>query len=58
VAAYLFGSAAAGRATDLSDIDIALVLEQAQFLSSDRLEMELEIEDQIVRVCEIAKADV
>lgn len=44
--AYLFGSAARGEATPLSDVDIALVLETGATISS-RLHLELEIEDDI-----------
>ncbi len=58
VAAYLFGSAAEGRATPLSDVDIALVIDQVKFSNSNRLQLELEIEDQISQVCKIPNADV
>ena len=58
LAAYLFGSTAEGRATPLSDVDIALVFDQARFSASNRLQLELEIEDQVSQVCEIPNADV
>jgi hypothetical protein len=56
--AYLYGSAASGRATPLSDVDIALVMEEQEFDPAQRLELELKIEDQLVQACEIAELDV
>lgn len=56
--AYLYGSVAAGRATPLSDVDIALVLIEGQYEPSKRLELELKIEDEIAQSCGIAEIDV
>lgn len=56
--AYLYGSAAGGRATPLSDVDIALVLVEGQFDPKKRLVLELKIEDDIVRTCGLIKVDV
>jgi hypothetical protein len=56
--AYLYGSVAAGRATPLSDVDIALVLIEGQYDPSKRLELELKIEDEIARTCRIGEIDV
>ncbi len=53
--AYLYGSAASGRDTPLSDIDIALVLNQAQFNPNDRLKHELQLEDVITQHCDLPK---
>jgi predicted nucleotidyltransferase len=58
VAAYLFGSVAQDQATPLSDVDIALVFSQEKYSSLMRLELELEIEDQVSRVCEIPNVEV
>ena len=58
VLAYLYGSAASGRATPLSDVDIALVMEEEGFDPARRLDIELKIEDQLVQACEIADLDV
>jgi predicted nucleotidyltransferase len=56
--AYLYGSQASGQATPLSDVDIALVLEEGRYDPTQRLRLELQIEDDFVRVCDIPKADV
>lgn len=56
--AYLYGSTARGRATPLSDIDIALVVNKDEFDPVDRLKLELEIEEQIVNACELRQAEV
>jgi predicted nucleotidyltransferase len=56
--AYLFGSAATGRTTPLSDIDIALVLFEGQIDDKDRLMFELEVEDELAGRCGISNADV
>lgn len=45
--AYLFGSAATGRMTPLSDVDIALVIDDEAIAPDDRLKFELRIEDLI-----------
>lgn len=56
--AYLYGSVAAGRATPLSDVDIALVLVDGQYDPSKRLALELKIEDEIAQACGIGEIDV
>ena len=56
--AYLYGSVAAGRATPLSDVDIAVVLVGGQFDPEGRLALELKIEDDIVLTCGLSKVDV
>jgi uncharacterized protein YutE (UPF0331/DUF86 family)/predicted nucleotidyltransferase len=56
--AYLYGSAAVGQATPLSDVDIALVVEEKNFDPAQRLDLELKIEDQLVQASEIADLDV
>jgi predicted nucleotidyltransferase len=48
--AYLYGSAAAGRATPLSDVDIALVVIEDRAPKMERLRFELAVEDEIVRL--------
>jgi predicted nucleotidyltransferase len=47
VLAYLFGSAATGRMTPLSDVDIALVIDGNALPPSKRLQFELMLEDKI-----------
>ena len=56
--AYLFGSAAAGRLTPFSDVDIALVVDETRPLSVSRLRFELEIEDELAARCGLSMADV
>jgi uncharacterized protein len=56
--AYLFGSAATGRTTPLSDIDIALVLLEGQIDDKDRLMFELKVEDELASGCGLSNADV
>jgi predicted nucleotidyltransferase len=55
---YLFGSAARGQTTPLSDIDIALILIEGQIDDKDRLMFELEVEDELASRCDISNADV
>ena len=54
--AYLYGSAAAGRATPLSDVDIALVTTADPITPSERLKLELKIADEIANRCRIRNA--
>jgi predicted nucleotidyltransferase len=56
--AYLYGSAARGQMTPLSDVDIALVTTEGAVLAAKRLKFELIVEDEIVRMCSLSKADV
>lgn len=56
--AYLYGSAAAGRATPLSDVDIALVLADNRTAIPNQLEFELALEAEIAERCGIHNADV
>jgi predicted nucleotidyltransferase len=56
--AYLFGSAAAGNATPLSDIDVALVLPDDQVDPGSFLSLEMQISDEISRNCELSEVDV
>jgi predicted nucleotidyltransferase len=56
--AYLYGSQASGQATPLSDVDIALVLKEGHYDPARRMRLELQIEDDIVRGCDIPEADV
>ncbi len=56
--AYLYGSQAVGQATPLSDVDIALLLEEGSYDTANRLKLELQIEDEIVQNCNLSKADV
>ena len=53
--AYLYGSVAAGNATPLSDIDVALVMGE---LSGNPLQTELSIEAELVEVCGTDRLDV
>jgi predicted nucleotidyltransferase len=55
--AYLYGSQAAGRATPLSDFDIALVIASDDYDPRSRLDLELQVEEEIARVCEIDNLD-
>lgn len=55
--AYLFGSAALGQTTPLSDIDIALVVTDA-VSPNQRLHFELAIEDEIAGQCGLSEVDV
>jgi predicted nucleotidyltransferase len=56
--AYLYGSEAAGRATPLSDVDIALVVFDKDHVPKSRLELELRVEEEIARICGIGNIDV
>jgi predicted nucleotidyltransferase len=56
--AYLYGSAARGQMTPLSDVDIALVTIEGAVAPKERLKFELIVEDEIVRMCSLSKADV
>ena len=56
--AYLFGSTAAGKATPLSDVDIALVLPDEQVDPGNLLSLELQLADEISRLLEIEEVDV
>ena len=56
--AYLFGSAAAGNATPLSDVDVALVTMEGQVDPGSFLTLELKLADEISRCCEVADIDV
>jgi predicted nucleotidyltransferase len=56
--AYLFGSAATGQMTPLSDVDIALVVDEDQAFKHSRLQFELEIEDELAARCELNQIDV
>jgi predicted nucleotidyltransferase len=59
--AYLYGSAAEGKTTPLSDVDIALVLDarQAEGMTGyDRLILETDIELGLERCCKLHNADV
>ena len=56
--AYLYGSQAAGQATLLSDVDIALVLADEDYDPKSRLTIELQIEEAIARMGGISNVDV
>jgi len=56
-AAYLFGSAAEGHATPLSDVDIALVVRH-NLSPYDQLKLELRLEGELADRANIANADV
>ncbi|HEY4723005.1 MAG TPA: nucleotidyltransferase domain-containing protein [Anaerolineae bacterium] len=56
--AYLFGSAATGLATPLSDIDIALVVAENQAAPHNRLKLELALADEIAVRCGLSQIDV
>jgi uncharacterized protein len=58
ILAYLFGSAAAGRATPLSDVDIALVVNETFDTSQTRLALELDIANDLAAKCSIPNAQV
>jgi predicted nucleotidyltransferase len=58
VAAYLYGSVAAGIATPLSDVDIALVVVEGKLPRDGRLKFELEVEGKVADACNLSKADV
>ena len=55
--AYLFGSAASGHLTPLSDVDIALVTDP-QLPPRDRLRLELAAADALAQHCGLDNADV
>ena len=55
--AYLFGSAAAGRATRLSDVDIAL-LTREELDPYSQLKLELRIETALAEEADVRNADV
>jgi uncharacterized protein len=56
--AYLFGSAATGQTTPLSDVDVALVLTTETITPGKQLALELKIAEEISRQCAIADVDV
>jgi len=56
--AYLFGSAATGQTTPLSDVDVALVLTAETISPGNQLALELKIAEEISRHCAIADVDV
>ena len=56
--AYLFGSAATGRMTPFSDVDIALVLDESHTNVSNRLKFELALEAEIAERCGLSQVDV
>ncbi|MEK7441501.1 MAG: nucleotidyltransferase domain-containing protein [Chloroflexota bacterium] len=58
VAAYLYGSVAAGIATPLSDVDIALVIVENSVPKDQRLHFELNAEIEISDKCSLPNADV
>jgi predicted nucleotidyltransferase len=55
--AYLYGSAATGETTPLSDLDIALVSDE-DLSPHDRLTLILRVQLGLLDLCEIANADV
>ena len=55
--AYLYGSAAAGNLTPLSDVDVALVADR-ELIPGERLKLMLEIEVELADRCDIHNADV
>jgi predicted nucleotidyltransferase len=55
--AYLFGSAASGHMTPLSDVDIALIT-APRLSPHDRLKLELAVADALAQHCGLANADV
>jgi len=56
--AYLYGSEAAGQATPLSDFDIALVMTDDVYKPKSHLTLELQVEEEIARICGIGNIDV
>ena len=56
--AYLYGSAASGQMTPLSDVDVALVLAEEAKLSTDRLRFELAMADALSEACGLSEIDV
>lgn len=56
--AYLYGSAAQGIATPLSDVDIALVADDRALVSLERWDVELGIEVAVEGACGIDNTDV
>jgi predicted nucleotidyltransferase len=58
ILAYLHGSAAAGRMTPLSDVVIALVLDEEALPGFPRLQFELMAADEIEQECGVNQADV
>jgi len=55
--AYLYGSAAAGNSTPLSDVDIALVADR-ELIPRERLKLMLEVQVELADRCDIRNADV
>lgn len=58
VSVYLYGSAAQEKMTALSDVDIALVVSEPEYVPQERLNLELEIEDKIAIELGVRRADV
>ena len=58
VLAYLFGSAATGKVTPFSDVDVALVVTEDHVFQKSRLQFELEIEDELALQCALDQIDV
>ena len=58
VLAYLYGSVATGRVTPLSDVDIALVVDETRFSLSERLRLELTVAGKIADRFDLADPDV
>jgi predicted nucleotidyltransferase len=58
ILAYLYGSAAQGTATPLSDVDIALVVDRRALATLARMDMELGIEVDLELTCGIENSDV
>jgi len=56
--AYLYGSEAAGQATPLSDVDIALIMTDGDYDPKSRLDLELQLEEEIGRICGISNVDI
>ncbi len=56
--AYLYGSAATGHTTPLSDVDIALVVDEGRIPPKERLNLELAVASEIASRCELRNADV
>lgn len=58
ILAYLYGSAATGRMTPLSDVDIALALNEDALSGFPRLRFELTAADDFEQECEVSQVDV